>query len=122
MDSRTLKREIAARVAYGSDLRCLLAFPVSAEGLVGEPIDALKGESLGDKTRAGSVLGRLMGIRMDNGARWAVVGLQPAGQIRLAVEAGHRILAASNLVDFPLAGVFLSNGGKVHEITFSAEA
>jgi hypothetical protein len=38
------------------------------------------------------------------------------------VEAGQRIIAAANLIDFQLAGVYLSNGGELHEITFPVEA
>lgn len=118
MNIETLKSRIADCVAFAGDLRVLLAFPVSAEGIVGEPIDASKGAALGAETKPGAVLARLVGIPMEPGARWALVGLQPEGEIETAVAAGHRILAAANLIAFQLAGVYVATPSETREITF----
>ena len=97
-----LKSRIADCVAFSGDLRVLLAFPVSAEGIVGEPIDASKGAALGAETRPGAVL----------------VGLQSEGEgeIETAVAAGHRILAAAKLIAFQFAGVYVAIPSETREI------
>lgn len=84
-----------------------------------EPILLENGGALGNETRAGSILGRLLGTGRCE--PWYIVAMrygtarsQPRKHER---DAANRIAACARVVDLPLAGVYLDiRGGKTHTL------
>ncbi len=77
------------------------------------------GETLNQRTRAGRVLGRLLGTFGDG--PWYIIASRPGTSrtppMKVEREAAERIAAAARLTDLPLAGVYLDvRGGKTHTL------
>lgn len=73
------------------------------------------GEALGQSTRAGAVLARL--LTRPAGNPWVVVAVRQGGPIqRLEKAAADRIRSASKLVDMPMSAVVLVRNGKVETL------
>lgn len=67
-------------------------------------ITLARGEALGQSTRAGAVLARL--LTPPSREPWVVVAVRPGGPVlRREREAADRIWAASRLVDLPLRAI-----------------
>lgn len=82
------------------------------------------GETLNQRTRAGRVLGRLLGTFGDG--PWYIVASRPGTPrtppMKVEHEAAERIAAAARLVDLPLAGVYLDvRGGKTHTLVENSD-
>lgn len=110
-----LARALAGQISSGE--RALLA---TREGMEA-PLTLALGECLGASTRAGAVLARLLAA--GDGPPWVIVGARIGGQPQIReCDAADRIMAAAQLVDIPLLGVYLNvpllgiyllRGGKV---------
>ncbi len=103
-----------ARVATGE--RAILAVAILPDNTAGAAITLTLGESVGQLTRAGAILARLLAAS-EPGCSWAVLSVRQGGRVhRTEREAAERIAAAAHLVDVPLTGVFLVRAAAVDTI------
>ena len=84
-----------------------------------EPILLENGGTLGNETRAGHVLGRLLGAGRSE--PWYIVAIRDgtarSQPLKNEQYAADRIAAAARLVDLPLTGIYLDiRGGKTHTL------